>query len=194
MLSLAMSSAMLVASQTHDSFKRSSAVAHVEEDLRRTMGRVNEELLGVVAASLWPVPETEFGAEDFEYQLAVGATAGVADWGPPRRLAFEYQSGEVDDGVDNNGNGLVDEGILVLEVNPDEPEETRVVLATGVAEYLEGEVPDGDDDNGNGVTDERGFNVHLSGELLWIRLSLQAVDEDGNQITRSMETAFRVRN
>jgi hypothetical protein len=41
-----------------------------------------------------------------------GRVDGHIAWEAPR-AAFAYELGEIDDGIDNNGNSLVDEGVLV---------------------------------------------------------------------------------
>jgi hypothetical protein len=88
-------------------------------------------------------------------------------------VRFDYEEGELDDGADNNGNGLVDEGCLFWTRDVGEPSEKTHVIARGVREYLEGEEPNLDDDNGNGLEDERGFCLERVGEALVIRLTLE---------------------
>ena len=116
------------------------------------------------------------------------------DWSNQHRLAFEYDTGEVDDGVDNDGDGLADEGNLVLRRNDGLANEVRIVLCRGVAELFEGELANGIDDNGNGVVDEAGFNVHRVGDVLTIRLTVQDALGQGVILTRSLETSSRLRN
>ena len=81
-----------------------------------------------------------------------------------QRFEFVYDPDEVDDGQDNNGNGLIDEGRIVWTRNVGAPDERSVVLCHQVREYLEGEVPNGLDDNGNGLVDEKGLSFERNGE------------------------------
>ena len=110
------------------------------------------------------------------------------------RLELRYEDDEVDDGIDNDGDGVVDEGVLVLIQDWMGPTEQEVVLCHGVREFLEGETPNMLDDNGNGLIDERGFSVDLDGENLTFRLSLERVDASGNTVIRTLESSVWLRN
>ena len=97
--------------------------------------------------------------------------------------------------MDNNGNGLVDEGRLVLTRNDGQANATRSVLCTYVREMFEGEIGgDNDDDNGNLVFDECGFNVHRDGDVLTIRICVEEPSYQDNSVTRSMAVSIRIRN
>ena len=96
--------------------------------------------------------------------------------------------------MDEDCDGLVDEGVLALTINDGMTNELRVVLCSGVSELLEGESENGLDDNGNQVIDELGFNVHRVDDVLRLQLSLQAASESGNVLTRTLETTIRIRN
>ena len=110
-----------------------------------------------------------------------------------RSLSFEYEIGELDDGLDNNGNGLIDEGRLVLTENAGLTNDRRVITRW-VAELLEGELDDGLDNNGNGLVDEPGFLVERIGESLIVRVTLQKRDAEGRLMTRTARTSVRLRN
>jgi hypothetical protein len=113
---------------------------------------------------------------------------------PACTIGFEYEPGEVDDGVDNDGDGLVDEGQVVLTRNAGSANATRAVLVKNVAELLQGEDLNGADDNGNGMEDEAGFCLQRDGEVVHIRLTLESVDDTGNVLRRTTETSIRMRN
>jgi hypothetical protein len=118
----------------------------------------------------------------------------VVVYEPTATIGFEYDPGEVDDGVDNNGNGLIDEGQVVLTRGVGTGNAVRSVLVDGVAELLEGEVLNADDDNGNLMDDETGFCLQRIGSVLTIRLTLEDKAEDGTVTRRTMETSIRMRN
>jgi hypothetical protein len=189
---LVMSSAILAARGGMGAFRATQDASDAEARVRRALDRVVFELLSVGEEELLPDPTTDFGASDMLFRKAVGLAGTDVVWGVQHRLALEYEASEVDDGVDNDENGLVDDGVLVLtrDVGGDE---RRVVLCHGVREMLEGEVADGDDDNGNGVRDEAGFNVHRVGDVLFVRLSVEEPGENGT-IVRTLETSVRLRN
>jgi len=96
--------------------------------------------------------------------------------------------------LDNNGNGLVDEGRLVLRRNPGAASEQVTVLLTGVAEFLEGEIGGNlIDDNGNGLVDEPGFCLVVGGQIT-AHLTLLRPGPDGRVLARTMETSVAPRN
>jgi hypothetical protein len=139
-----------------------------------------------------PNPTSAFGTSNLQFRKAIGFTGTGPQWGQPLSLAFEYAPEELDDGLDNDGNGLVDDGVLVLTRDVGGNEQ-RLVLCSGVRELLEGEEANGADDNGNGVINEAGFNVRRVDDVLHVRLSLEEVLEN-NTIVRTLETAVRLRN
>jgi len=192
-LLLLLSSAILAADGGLGAFRSPSNASDLEGRVRRTLDRVATEMLSAGESELQPSPEGQFGTSDLTYRKALELNGTAIVWGAQERLAFEYESGELDDGLDNNGNGLIDEGVLVFTRDVGGTDR-RIVLCHGVSEYLAGETFDGDDNNGNGVTDEAGFNVHQVGNLLHIRLSLEEADETAGVIQRTLETTLRLRN
>ena len=125
----------------------------------------------------------------------IGYEAGAPILGAPTRFTLELSPSEIDNGLDDDGNGLIDERLLVRITNPGDPDEQRSVLARGVRALLEGEVDNGLDDNGNGLADEAGFALDMDGGVLSVRLSLEIVDpEGGDNIIRTLETSLTLRN
>jgi type II secretory pathway pseudopilin PulG len=201
---LLMSSAILFAKGGQGAFRATQNATDVEARVRRALDRMVMELLS--AGNLEPIAPL-MGSSTVVYSLVKpwdwnkldasdGAGDGVAGltplWGLRNSLTFEQEPGESNDGVDEDGDGLVDEGCVVLTIdllgNP-----RRVVLCSGVGELGEGETANGADDNGNGIIDEGGFNVFQDGDVLYLRLSLEEPGEDGS-IVRTLETSVRLRN
>jgi prepilin-type N-terminal cleavage/methylation domain-containing protein len=189
---LLMSSAIVAARGGMDAFKSSQDLSDLETRARRALDRAVFELVSCGASELDPNPTGQFGTESLEFRQVVGLAGTTPVFGVPMSLAFEYGSEETDDGIDNDGNGLVDDGLLVLTRDVGGAEQ-RIVLCRGVREYLEGEVGNGDDDNGNGLTDEAGFNVQRVGDVLFVRLSLEEAVPTGS-VVRTLQTAVRLRN
>ena len=177
-----------------DAYKATRINSNVETRVRRAIDRVASELMSTGQETLLPDPIGQFGASDLVFQRAVGTNGDDVVWGNQIRFAFEYENGEADDGVDNNDNGLIDEGVLVMTRDDGGANEQRVVLVHGVTEFLEGETADGNDENGNGVIDEAGFNVHRVGDTLTLRLSVAGVSPQAGVIVRTLETSIRLRN
>jgi len=169
--------------------------AQLEAQIARTLQRVARDLSCARAGSFDPLPETPLWQDAFDFDEPRGfrAADGRITWSSAR-IVLELEDGEVDDGVDNNGNGLVDERRLVALRDAGGPDEQRVVLTRWVREYLEGEEGNGLDDDGNGLTDERGFCMERRGEELVLHLTLEILDREGRVVTRSLETSVWPRN
>jgi type II secretory pathway pseudopilin PulG len=162
---------------------------------RKALDRVADELTGVGRSLIFPDPSTPFGTGAMTYQRATGVSnLGVVTWGTPSRLELQLDPRELDNGIDDDGDGLIDERQLVLTRNFGMANAQSVVLCTNIPELAPGEVVNGIDDNGNGVVDEAGFNIQRIGDLLTIRLTVQQ-PYSGNKIaTVSLETSIVLHN
>lgn len=178
-------------------FQESGERLEVRARAQGTLGRAAREILGASSSGFVPamVPPGPRWTDDLAFQRADGYAAETVALTGPIRLLRELVPGETDDGTDENGNGLIDEGRLVMVTAEGQPDEQRIVLGTGIAEILEGEVLNGIDDNGNGLIDEAGFCVAREGQLLVLRLTaLKAVpDRAPIQHTETISVAIRNR-
>jgi len=175
-------------------FRTGVTVAQLEQQAARVTDRIVDEL-GVAGLDTFvTLPIQGAPSDELEYLRAVGFVDGEVLWTAPRRLALEYEIGEVDDGKDNNRNGLIDECRVVLTENLGLAEERQLVLSRWVPELLEGELSNGVDDNGNGLVDEPGFCVERIGETFVVRLSLQRRDASSRLMSRTTSTSTRIRN
>lgn len=113
----------------------------------------------------------------------------------PRTLRFEIDPTEANNGADDDGDGLIDEGILVLIEDVGLPTEHRRVLARGLAEYAEGEVFNGVDDNGDGLVDESGFAIERMGAALEVTVTLEQRPPGREEtIQRTLRSSILLRN
>jgi type II secretory pathway pseudopilin PulG len=189
---------VIAANRGVGAYETARMTTSVEQKVQRALQRAARELmpssLGVVTP---PNLDDQFGSSDITFAQAIGydqATETIL-WGPVTRLRFEYERGEIDDGIDNNGNGIADEGILVMIRDDGGPNETRSVLCSNVREFLEGEEDNNADDNGNLIEDEAGFNVHQEGDVLTLRLTIEETsDKIMGSIVRTLTTSVRLRN
>jgi len=193
-LVLVMSAATLVSGTGYDAYSSTTARVALQNKALRALDRVAGEIVTCAESELWPDPLGDFGTQDLRYRQVVGATGGVADLGPVNRLFLRYAPGEIDDGLDNDGDGLADDCELAFTRDEGGANETTIVLCRDVREMLEGELESGDDTNGNGVTDERGFNLHRVGDVIEIRLSVEKIGPRGERMSRTLETSTRLRN
>lgn len=179
-------------------YATSSSGAQLNARAGKTVLRITNELMSAGAGGMFPVldvagPPT-FWSSSLDFRVATDWAANAPVWGPTTRLALELAANELDNGIDDNGNGLVDESDLVLTHDLGGPDERRLVIGKGVLEYLEGEVPDGGDTNGNGLEDERGLCFSLENGVLTVRMSVGFVSSNGDFLARTYTTSIRLRN
>ena len=187
-----------VGTSSDRAYKTGFTTSNLESQTVLALERLVTELKIAGRDTLTPDPAPTVGTDSVDYVHVVDFVNGQAVTTPLRRLAFEYETGEVDDGADNNRNGLVDEGCVVLRQDVGLATERRIVLTRWVSELMQGEIANGLDDNGNGLTDERGFCLEWSAgttsESLIVRLSLHRRDAQNRMLWRTSETSVRIRN
>jgi len=175
-------------------FKHGVAASVVESQARRGIDRIADEFSGARLASLAPNPAAPWGASTLDFDESAGFAAGVVIPGSTSRIARQSHPSDPDDGLDNNGNGLVDEGQIILMRDVGLATETTTVIVPWVREFMEGEIENGVDDNGNGLIDEGGLSFEIAGQTLNIRITLERMDPDQQPLVRTVETSIRLRN
>lgn len=194
-LAMVFSAVGLFQSRSQDQTRTSLARDHAETLARRTIDRVAEELRGVGLTLLNPDPTSALGTSTITYQKPAGVNgSGAILWGNPSRLQLQLDPGESDDGLDEDGDGLVDERRLVLVRDVATPDEATVVLCNGLAELGDGELSNGLDDDGDGLVDEAGFAVRRVGDLLTIQVTALAPDGEGEPAVSAIVTHVVLRN
>lgn len=187
---------LLAASSTSTAMQSSTTLADLHALSRRAIERIASELEqterdDVLPAS--PAAEAPFHVSEIDFQRTdFVADAVVLE--NIARIGFEYAADEPNDGIDNNGNGLVDEGLVVLTESLGLASERRLVLCRNVAETLEGETAgNGADDNGNGLRDEGGLSFDFDGDRVTIRLTLERVAPKGLLLQSSVQRTIAFR-
>jgi hypothetical protein len=201
LLAFILGATLMISLSSAGAFSMGASNAQLESRLRTAAKRIVQEFVPVGRATLVPDPQPipnvqGVGTATLDYRKVVGVAGGVPQWGQINRIAFEYSPSELDNGLDDDGNGLVDEGTCVMTENPDTAQARRVVLVNGVRELLEGELSNGVDDNANGLVDEPGLVFDVNNDNLIIRLSVERMPSDGSQrrIVRTIETSILLRN
>jgi prepilin-type N-terminal cleavage/methylation domain-containing protein len=134
-------------------------------------------------------------------ELRVENGTGGARWG---RLVFTTRFGEAGpvehwieivpapgelwDGIDTNGDGLVDEGRLLWIRDPGGPGQQVVTLCDGLTRAAGNELPD---DAPVGV---RGFNVQVEDGIVQVSVSVARRSRSGELLQRNMQRWFVPRN
>jgi len=194
MLGTFLGSLVLVLGQGSRSARMGMARGSIEGLARRMLDRMASELVGAVADSLDPNPAAPYGSSSLTFQRIGAYAGGALQWGELVTFAVALDDGELDDGTDNDGDGLVDELKLVMTRKEEGAEATSSVLVHGVRELLEGETANGLDDNDNGLKDEAGLSFEREGGRLVVRLSLEQHSREGGALVRTLQTSVRLRN
>lgn len=194
LFAIVLTAVSMVSATSNNLMRYSSDASRLETKGRQAVDRVVAELSTVMATTMNPSVFPSGWTQTLDFNCAIGLAGVMADPGPLQRLRFEYEAADGNDGIDNDSDGLVDEGTLVFTRDQGGPDEQRITLCTGVAEYTEGELPNGLDDNGNGLIDERGFYLQQNNGLVSVHLTLVDTGKDNSVITRSVATSLRVRN
>lgn len=182
-------SALQMALSGSGAYRLGVAVADLDMRTGRAVERMVRELSAASSASLAPADPDGGDSLTFSTPAAVPV---------PVTFRVELAPLEIRNGVDDNGDGLIDEGLLVRISNLGAANEQRVVLARGVADLLQGEIANGADDNGNGLDDEGGLAITVqtgaAKDSITVRLTLQAVGPVGEILERTVSTTVVLRN
>lgn len=133
--------------QTGNATRRETAEAVVEDQARALLDRIALAVMGANRETLLPDSPSPWSASDLHYQVQLGLEDGEVVWSPPEqiahapemaavfwaespgteeerrvvwaRLVAPFIEGELPNGVDDNGNGLIDESGLTFSVDRD---------------------------------------------------------------------------
>ncbi|MEO0653092.1 MAG: prepilin-type N-terminal cleavage/methylation domain-containing protein [Planctomycetota bacterium] len=194
-LSLVMVSLTQLGSTTTNAYDTSSGRTERELEAQRAL----EQVVGILTAAGSttfnpPIDGVALGTTDLRYNVITSMVGGVPNWSNTHRLVLQLEPGELDNGVDDDGDGLADERQLVSILDEGELNQRARILVKGVSELGLGELANGVDDDGDGVIDEAGFSMHQTGDLLFIELALDGRTSDTDQFTVEAETRTAVRN
>ncbi len=161
----------------------------------RAIDRIAARLLPAGLETLFPPhPTAPLGTSSLTFNRSQGFVNAQKTWESPTTIEFRLAPGETDDGLDNDGNGIVDDGQVILTVRAGQADEQEIVLCGSVKRYWGTEIANGMDDNGNGLVDEPGLSFELTGDKIIVRLSMQALTFGGKLLTADVETSVRLRN
>lgn len=193
-LALVLLAVGIVAKTGQSVYQNSQAHSGMRRDAQRVLDRIVDLIGDSSRATLAPDPAAPLGSSTLDFRRPLGLGGGGIQWGTRTRIAFEYTHEDPNNGRDDEGDGFVDDGCIVLTQDLGEPEERSTVLARRVAEYADGESPNGLDDNGNGLIDEKGLSFVLVGNQLTIRLTLVELDHDAHPLLVTASATARLRN
>lgn len=180
----------LATERTLASFRAKRAEQEVVVAGNRLLERLARELAFASRDGLGPPTLAGVGSERVDYRVATGGGA----FSGLRRLELVLEPGELDNDLDDDGDGLVDEHEVRFTQDVGAPEELTVSLARGLSEYGAGEQPNGLDDDGDGQIDERGLSLLLDGDALAVEVTLLFATHGGAVRPRTLATTVFPRN
>lgn len=176
-------------------FEETNSISDLDQKTTRAMQKAVRLLVDSGVSTLQPSALTsDYGSSTVTFQVSTGVVDGAVVWGESQSLALEEDPLDPEDGVDNDGDGVIDEGRLVWTRDVGGAKQESVVLCRDVAGLLEGEVENDLDDNGNGVKDETGFCARLEGESLWIGLTRVTTNAREELVESTEVVMLRLRN
>ena len=193
-LAIVMSSALTAVNSAQGSSEQAVTRSVLTAKTGRVLSKITEQLRGAGADALTSVPFLPGSIDQLDFRQATGIVDQAIVWSNQMVIRLEYMPGEIDNGLDDNGDGFVDECRIVRVDNPGAPDERMLVLGTQVSEFFEGETPSLNDDNGNGLVDERGLCFYRTGDLVTVLLTMLRRDSQGRVGTRSSTTTIALRN
>ena len=143
-----------------------STVDRLENDANEAISRIADELRQAGAGS----PGWSLSSNSLSYNLCTGASGSLPTWGGERAFVLTGMHGEdPTDGVDNNSDGLIDEGMLVLS-------------GGGIWEPLATDIA------------QNGLVFTQSGNDITITLGLERLNEDSVHVTTWVSPLVSLRN
>lgn len=167
-----------------------SSPSSVRQMSHRALDRITEQLEFAGHGTL----SRNVVGSSIRFRPCLGSTGATKDFGNLRLLRWRPEPEDPVDGKDNDGDGLIDEGMVFFRTDVGDPSERRVILIRGVARLLEGEVENGLDDNGNGEVDERGLLFQIEPNAVRVHLTLLRPGPDGKIVARTARTVVALRN
>lgn len=180
-------------SRASDAFDEGSTEHALSTATHRALERIARAIEFSDGSILTAEIQSNLGDDSVAFQVPAEFVGSAVVW-MDVEIQSELETGELDNGVDDDGDQLIDERRVVLVEAPGQPDERRVVLVGGVAELYAGETANNADDNGNGLQDETGLSFSAQGDVVIVRLCCQHRDEGGRLLTKTAETAVRLRN
>ena len=174
-------------------FSTGSRSSEVDLAARRALDTTAERLSGSGADEIAALPGQPNSSVVFH--AATGFAGGAIVWGNDERIELQVEPGELVDGADNDGDGLIDEHRVLWTRDLGLASERTQVLCTRVRRSLEGEIPgNGIDDNGNGFADEAGLMITVDGESIGLALTVERRDAFGTAILHTARRTVALRN
>jgi len=193
--SLVIGSALRLALDGQSMTRATQGRSEATRQARRALDRVVAEMKEAAANAITPDSSGPEGASSAQFQHPTNVVGAAVTWSGVLQVLWESAPEDPLGGGDNDNDGLVDEGRLVLVRNLGTANERRIVLANDVPRLDPDEADNDLDDNGNGVIDETGFNIQRVGDVFTLRLAISSPSQGGgDRYVGRAEASIRLRN
>ena len=146
LVALVVTNIVMAMDSSTKAYRAGASRIEVEDQARRTLDRIALAVMGASREGLAPGQETPLDTDSLTYQLNLGYQDGEVVWSDPERIRRDEQAqvtwsknpgipgeqrvvwtkwvrdftaGEVFNGIDDNGNGLIDEKGLSFTIQDD---------------------------------------------------------------------------
>ena len=184
--------------QAFQLYRTTNRQLDIDARLDRTVDRLRQELalanlLSVTPVLLSPVGGPTTWSDTLTFTQVAGWDEGALVPTGPRMFWTRLEGQELDDGLDQDGDGLIDELelVLTLDVGADQ---RNLVIARDILEWMPGETSDGLDENGNGLVDEPGLSFTLVDGVIDVRLALGIQLPNGSTSVRTRNFSVALSN
>lgn len=150
-----------------DTFAQESVHASLNAQARQIFDRIGTDLRDAGVNTFSPAAPAD--STTLTFRRNISFQNGAITYGDPVTCAFQYAPGETDNGLDDNGDGRVDEGMLV-RTEGGAPVELSLDLV------------------------ENGITFTQNGRVVTVTLSLQRLDWKREPVTYTRQVSFQVRN
>ena len=166
---------LLVVSSGSDAMQLTAVSTLASTNARDAIEEVTGHLVGADLASILPVDViAPASSSRIRFQRVIDFQGGGVVWSNPEVIQLIPSATDPNDGIDNVGNGLVDECRVVWIQDVGLVTQSTTVLMNWVQETLAGELAgNGLDDNGNGLIDEPGLSFDYDGRRLSVHISVE---------------------
>jgi hypothetical protein len=194
-LGVVLASGLGVHLSTLDTYDSLRTRVLVESEGYDAIEKVTDRLRASGFDTITPPPAPGAVESTIEFTRANDLVGGVPTWEAPERIELIESPADPADGIDNDGNGLVDECHVVWIREVGTAAEKSMTLARHVREAAPGEVLGNlVDDNGNGLVDEPGLTFVFGEEEVGVLLWLERRTPDGHMVPVALSSTVFFRN
>jgi hypothetical protein len=192
---LVMGLGAMVSNSARSAYESTSTSSITEAQVKVALDRIAREIEMGALGTLDPALDgVVTDTSRMSMMQVVDIVNGAIVLGDVLTIGYSIDPRDPVDGVDNDGDGLIDEGHLIMIRDDGGANPQTVTLCRNVRRFLEGEESGAGDENGNGLTNEAGFLIEREGDLLTLQLTVERPSTSGNTQVRTSTTSVLLRN